>query len=47
MALYFVDVTIASAFVARWWDVLRVQIVDEIRDNEPTPRVSAVVHGTP
>jgi hypothetical protein len=39
LAVYFIDVTIASAFVARWCAAQRVEIVDgtyRVRDDEPT-----------
>jgi hypothetical protein len=50
LAVYFLDVTIASAFVARWCAAQRVEIVDgvyQVRDDEPTPRVGAALHRTP
>jgi hypothetical protein len=50
LAVYFLDVTIASAFVARWCAAQRVEIVDgvyQVRDDEPTPRVGAALHKTP
>jgi hypothetical protein len=45
LAVYFLDATIASAFVARWCATQRVEILDgvyRVRDDEPTPRT-----GTP
>jgi hypothetical protein len=50
LAVYFLDVTIASAFVARWCAAQRVEIVDgvyQVRDEEPTPRVGAARTGRP
>jgi hypothetical protein len=50
LAVYFLDVTIASAFVARWCAAQRVEIVDgvyQVRDDEPTPRVGAALRRTP
>ena len=46
LAIYFLDVTIAAAFVARWFAVQRVEIVDG-RDDEPTARIAAAPHWTP
>ena len=50
LAIYFAAVTLASAFVARWCAAQRVEIVDgvyRVRDDEPTPRIGAVLHKTP
>lgn len=50
MAFYFLDATIASAFVARWCAAPRVEILDgvyRVRDDEPTSRVGASLHKTP
>ena len=50
LALYFIDGTIADAFVARWCAAQRVEIVDgvyRVRDDEPTPRIGAALHRTP
>ena len=50
LAGYFVDVTIAGAFVARWCVAQRVEIVDgvyRVRDDEPTLRIGASLHKTP
>jgi hypothetical protein len=44
LAIYFGDVTLASAFVARWCASQKVEIVDglyRVRDDEPTPRIGA------
>ena len=50
LAIYFLDVTIAVAFVARWCAVQRVEIVDGVylvREDEPTPRIGIALHRTP
>jgi hypothetical protein len=50
LAVYFADVTTASAFVARWYTSQKVEIVDgvyRVRDDEPTPRMGAGLHKTP
>ena len=50
LAIYFADVTLANAFVARWCAAQRVEIVDgmyRVRDDEPTPRIGAGLHKTP
>ena len=50
LAIYFADVTLASAFVARWCASQKVEIVDgvyRVRDNEPTRRIGAGLHKTP
>ena len=50
LAIYFADVTLASAFVARWCAAQRIEIVDgmyRVRDEEPTPRIGAGLHKTP
>ena len=44
------DVTLATAFVARWCAAQWVEVVDgtyRVRDNEPTPRIEAGLHKTP
>jgi hypothetical protein len=44
ISIYFADVTIASAFVARWCRAQRIETVDglfRVRDDEPTPRIGA------
>jgi hypothetical protein len=46
LAIYFVDVTMASAFVARWCVAQKVEIADgvcRVRDEEPTPRIGAAL----
>ena len=50
LAVYFLDATIASAFVARWCAAQRIEIVDgvyRVRDDEPTARVGAGLRKTP
>jgi hypothetical protein len=50
LAVYFADVTLASAFVARWCASQKVEIVDgpyRVRDDEPTPRIGAGLQKTP
>ena len=49
LAVYFLEATIASAFVARWCAMQRVEIVDgyQVRNDEPTPRIGAALHRTP
>jgi hypothetical protein len=50
IAICFADAALASAFVARWCAMRRVEIVDgvyHVRDDEPTPRVGAALHKTP
>ena len=50
LAICFADAALASAFVARWCAMRRVEIVDgvyHVRDDEPTPRVGAALHKTP
>jgi hypothetical protein len=49
LAICFADVTLASAFVARWCAMQRVEIVDgvyQVRNDEPTPRIGAALHRT-
>lgn len=50
LSIYFLDPTLASAFVARWCATQRVEILDgvyRVRDDEPTPRIGTVLHRTP
>jgi hypothetical protein len=45
LAICFADATLASAFVARWCAMQRVEIVDgvyQVRNDEPTPRIGTV-----
>jgi hypothetical protein len=49
LAICFADATLASAFVARWCAMQRVEIVDgvyQVWDDEPTPRIGTVAHKT-
>jgi hypothetical protein len=49
LAICFADATLASAFVARWCAMQRVEIVDgvyQVRDEEATPRIATVRHKT-
>ena len=49
LAICFADAALASAFVARWCAMQRVEIVDgvyQVRNDEPTPRVGAALHKT-
>jgi hypothetical protein len=46
-SIYFADVTLASAFVARWCARSKVETTGglfHVRDNEPAPRVGARQH---
>jgi hypothetical protein len=48
--IYFADTVPASAFVARWCAVAKVEIaggVFQVRENEPEPRMGAGPHRTP
>jgi hypothetical protein len=50
LAICFADAALASAFVARWCSMRRVEIVGGVyhaRDDEPTPQVGAALHKTP
>jgi hypothetical protein len=50
LSIYFVDATLASAFVARWSAGYRVEAAEGVfreRDDEPTPRIGATMHRTP
>jgi hypothetical protein len=50
IAVYFADVSIASAFVSRWCRTQKVETVDglyQVREDEPTPRKAATAHRTP
>jgi len=49
LAIYFADITLATAFVARWCVAQKVEIVDgvyRVRDDDPTPRIGAALHRT-
>jgi hypothetical protein len=48
-SIYFLDATLAGAFVARWCAVGRVEMADgvfRVRDDEPA-RVGAALYRTP
>ena len=50
VSIYFLDATLASAFVARWCAGSRAETdggVFRIRDDEPMPRIGAGLHRTP
>ena len=50
LAICFADATLASAFVARWCAMQRVEIVDgvyQVREDEPKPKVGAALDRTP
>jgi hypothetical protein len=50
VSIYFLDATLASAFVARWCAGSRVETdggLFRIRDDEPAPRIGARLHRTP
>jgi hypothetical protein len=50
LAICFADATLATAFVARWCAMQRVEIVDGVywvRDDKPTPRIGTALHGMP
>jgi hypothetical protein len=48
--IYFLDATLASAFVARWCAGYKVETLEgvfRVRADEPTPRIRATMHRTP
>ena len=50
LAIYFGNATIAGAFVSRWCVGTKVETAEgvfQIREDEPEPRVGAVLHRTP
>ena len=50
ISIYFADVTLASAFVARWCLGSKTEAaggVFQVREDEPAPRVGAGLHRTP
>jgi hypothetical protein len=50
LSIYFGDATLASTFVARWCVGTKVATaggVFQVREDEPEPRVEAVLHRTP
>jgi hypothetical protein len=49
VSIYFLDATLASAFVARWCAGSKIETdrgVFRIRDDEPAPRIGATPHRT-
>jgi hypothetical protein len=50
VSIYFLDATLASAFVARWCARAKAETdggVFRMRDDEPAPRIGAGLHWTP
>jgi hypothetical protein len=50
VSIYFLDATLAGAFVARWCAGARIEAQDgvfRIREDEPAPRIGAGLHRTP
>jgi hypothetical protein len=50
LSIYFLDATLASAFVARWCAGYKVEAAEgvfKVRPDEPTPRLGAAMHRTP
>jgi hypothetical protein len=50
LSVYFLDATLASAFVARWCAGYKVETAEgvfRVRNDRPTPRVGAKAHSTP
>src|SRR5207249_1205607 len=50
VSIYFLDPTLASAFVARWCAGYKVETAEgvlRLRNDEPTPRTAAELHRTP
>jgi hypothetical protein len=50
VSVYFLDATLAGAFVARWCAGSRAETnggLFRIRDDEPAPRIGAGLHRTP
>jgi hypothetical protein len=48
VAVYFLDPTVASGFVARWCAANKVGTAEEafrVREDEPAPRIGAAPHG--
>jgi hypothetical protein len=49
-SIYFLDTTLAGAFVAQWRGGYRVETaggVFQVRDDDPAPRVKSALHRTP
>jgi len=50
LSIYFLDATLASAFVTRWCFGCRIKVAEgafRIRTDEPLPRSAATLHRTP
>jgi hypothetical protein len=50
LSIYFLDATLASAFVTRWCVGYRVETAEgvfKVRPDEPAPRLGAAMHRTP
>ena len=50
LSIYFLDATLASAFVARWCVGAKAETaggVFRVREDEPEPRIEAGLHRTP
>jgi hypothetical protein len=50
VSIYFLDATLASAFVARWCAGYKVETAEglfRVRADEPTARTAASMHRTP
>src|SRR5882672_7340848 len=50
LAIYFLDATLASAFVARWCAGYKIETAEgvfRVRDDAPEKRVPAPMHGVP
>ena len=50
ISIYFLDPTLAAAFVARWCAGYKVETAEgvfRVRDDEPMPRIEATMHRTP
>ena len=50
VSIYFLDATLASAFVVRWCAASRIETeagVFRIRDDKPAPRIGAGLHARP
>ena len=50
VSIYFLDATLASAFVARWCAGYKVETAEgvfRVRNDEPAPRIGAGLHRTP
>ena len=50
LSIYFLDATLASAFVTRWCAGYRAETAEgvfKVRPDDPTPRHRAAMHRTP